>query len=69
VYQWAKETTMLYCSKEEIDIQRLALQKRFSRAFTIYGTKGYHAYLPTPDGRILKICSDSSFSKFCKIDV
>lgn len=70
LYNWAKsalsETALYYCSKEDIESERILLRSRFDSATTIPGTKTYHAFIPKQEGIILKRTS-SCIDSTCKI--
>lgn len=69
LYDWAKSTLKLteifYCSKDDIERERIKLQPRFDSAITIPGTKKYHAFIPKPEGLFIKTTSTSIDSQ-CK---
>lgn len=70
LYEWAKsslkQTAIYYCSKEDIQRERIFLQPRFDSAITITGTKKLHAFIPTTEGLLVKRTSSSVDSQ-CKI--
>lgn len=70
LYDWAKsslkQTAIYYCSKDDIERQRIFLQARFDSAATIPGTKKFHAFIPKADGLLVKRTS-STVDSHCKI--
>lgn len=61
LYDWAKSslklTEIFYCSKDDIERERIKLQPRFDSAITIPGTKKYHAFIPKTEGLFIKTTS------------
>lgn len=70
LYEWAKsslkQTAIYFCSKDDIERQRIFLEPRFASTVTISGTKKFHSFIPTTTGLLVKRTS-SAIDSHCKI--